>query len=443
MANASQATPAATGQKTIITKYMWLVLITTMLGWGLDATDGTLYSMVVQPAMKELLGASATPAQIGYYGGLNIAMYLVGWAVGGIAFGILADYFGRVRILSIGILWFAVFTALTGFATVWWHIGVLRFLTGLGSGVESILGANLISETWNNKYRPKAVSFMMSAYALGAFLAAFIYRIVGPYGWRYVFFVGILPSLVVLVIRRHIHEPEAFEKVRQRRKQLKLTGQRSEDDKKFLEFTLLSILRGKYLKFTCVCMAMSVCALIGTWAIGGWIPSIIKEVLQAQGIAPSKHLALVAYSSMVYSIGGWVGYVTWGFITERIGRKPTFAINLLGSLVLSPILFLYVRNQIMFLCGLFIIGFTFFGYFGGMAVYVPELYPPRMRATALSFVNGSARVLTAFGPFVTGMLVAPFGSFAKAAAAISSIYLIGAIALIFAKETRGLPLPED
>jgi MFS family permease len=187
MADASQVIPAITEEKTVITKYMWLVLITTMLGWGLDATDGTLYSMVVQPAMKELLGAAATPAQIGYYGGLNIAMYLVGWAVGGIAFGILADYFGRVRILSIGILWFAVFTALTGFATQWWHIGVLRFLTGLGSGVESILGANLISETWNNKYRPKAVSFMMSAYALGAFLAAFIYRIVGPYGWASIF----------------------------------------------------------------------------------------------------------------------------------------------------------------------------------------------------------------------------------------------------------------
>ncbi len=200
---------------------------------------------------------------------------------------------------------------------------------------------------------------------------------------------------------------------------------------------------GKYLRHTVVCMLMSVCALIGTWAIGGWIPNIIREFLQAQGVPTGKHIALVAYGSMVYSLGGWIGYVSWGFITERIGRKPTFGINLLGSLVLSPVLFLLVKNQLLMLVGLFLIGFTFFGYFGGMAVYVPELYPPRMRATALSFVNGSARVLTAFGPFVTGILVAPFGSFAKAAAAISTIYLIGSIALIFAKETRGLPLPED
>lgn len=143
-----------------ITRTQWLVLAGTTLGWGLDGFAGSLYVLVLGPAMNELLpnsGIDTDGAAIGFYGGLTVALFLVGWATGGILFGILADYFGRTRVLSVGILTYAVFSALAVFAETWWQLGILRFIAGLGSGVEAPVGAALIAESWRNRFRPVRV----------------------------------------------------------------------------------------------------------------------------------------------------------------------------------------------------------------------------------------------------------------------------------------------
>ena len=172
----------AGGWRTEITRMQWLVLLGTTLGWALDGFAGSLYALVLGPAMTELLpnsGIARAPANIGLYGGLTVALFLAGWATGGILFGMLADYFGRTRVLSIGILTYAVFTAAAAFADTWWQLGILRFIAGLGSGVEAPVGAALIAEVWRNRYRAKACGVMMSGYAAGFFIAALAYALLG------------------------------------------------------------------------------------------------------------------------------------------------------------------------------------------------------------------------------------------------------------------------
>ena len=160
-----------------VSRYQWLILVGTLLGWGLDGFDGNLYALVVGPAVTELLRnagiASPTPAQIGFYGGLNVSVYLVGWGLGALVFGILADYFGRMRVLTISILMYSCFTGLSALSQEWWQLGIFRFLTGLGSGVEWPIGAALIAETWNNRHRARAAGVMMSGFAIGFFYSLF------------------------------------------------------------------------------------------------------------------------------------------------------------------------------------------------------------------------------------------------------------------------------
>ena len=158
-------------------------------------------------AAAEQRHLQAGPATIGLYGGLTVALFLVGWATGGILFGILADYFGRTRVLSIGILTYAVFTALAAFADTWWQLGILRFIAGLGSGVEAPVGAALIAEVWRNRYRASACGVMMSGYAAGFFIAAAAYALLGDHGWRLMLALAVLPALLVWFIRRYVPEP--------------------------------------------------------------------------------------------------------------------------------------------------------------------------------------------------------------------------------------------
>ena len=152
-------------------------------------------------------GCRSAPRTIGYYGGLTVALFLIGWATGGILFGVLADYFGRTRVLSIGILTYAVFSALAAFADTWWQLGILRFIAGLGSGVEAPVGAALIAETWRNRYRARAGGIMMSGYAAGFFAAAAAYALLGDHGWRFMLAWPALPALLVWFIRRYVPEP--------------------------------------------------------------------------------------------------------------------------------------------------------------------------------------------------------------------------------------------
>src|SRR5437867_9268628 len=185
-----------------ITGYQWLVLFIAWAGWSLDITDFTLYGLVLRQALTELLGGSPTMAQIGSIGGLITTVGLLGWAFGGFFFGIVADYLGRVRTLALSILIYSVFTAMQGFAQDAWQLGIYRFIAGLGTGAELMIAIPLVAEAFAETQRAKVLGFMMTGGGSGTLFGAVIYGWVGPYGWRYVFFAGIFPALLLALMRR-------------------------------------------------------------------------------------------------------------------------------------------------------------------------------------------------------------------------------------------------
>src|ERR1700693_955454 len=216
MARSSAATMPLGGLRAV-SRYQWLVFFVVWLGWTLDAADFGLYSLVLRPALTELVGGHPTMAQIGSVGGLLSMTGLLGWAFGGFLFGILADYIGRVRTLAFSIVIYSVFTALQGLSYGVWDFALYRFIAGLGTGAELMVGIPLLAETLAETHRAKIAATMMTGGALGTFIGAWAYGLVGGYGWRFVFFVGVVPAALLAVMRRRMMEPERFAAVRSRR----------------------------------------------------------------------------------------------------------------------------------------------------------------------------------------------------------------------------------
>ncbi|MDE2008401.1 MAG: MFS transporter, partial [Rhodospirillales bacterium] len=199
------------------TRYQWLVFMACWLGWTLDGTNFTLFAFVLKPAVTELVGGTVTVATIGRVGGYLAMVGLLGWAFGGFIFGTIADYIGRVRTLAISIAMYSVFTALQGFSHNVWELGFFRFMGGLGTGAELVVGIPLVAEAFAENSRARVLGLMMTGAAFGNLLAAQEYHFLAPYGWRVVFFSGIIPALLLLLIRRGMVEPERFAAVRARR----------------------------------------------------------------------------------------------------------------------------------------------------------------------------------------------------------------------------------
>jgi MFS family permease len=190
-----------------ITPYQWLVLFIAWLGWVFDAMDATIYAIVLHPALHDLLqstGQTVSPEQIGWYGGIIFSIFLIGWAIGGIFFGMVADHFGRTKTLIITILIYAIFTGVAALAQDWWHLAIYRFLTALGIGGEWAAGAALVAETWPEEKRAKAAGILQSAWAVGFFVAASFNLLLKGSSWRVMFIIGILPAFVSLLVRWHV-----------------------------------------------------------------------------------------------------------------------------------------------------------------------------------------------------------------------------------------------
>ncbi|OMB76774.1 MFS transporter [Mycolicibacterium conceptionense] len=427
-----------------ITRTQWLVLAGTTLGWGLDGFAGSLYVLVLGPAMNELLpnsGIGTDGAAIGFYGGLTVALFLTGWATGGILFGMLADYFGRTRVLSVGILTYAVFSALAVFAETWWQLGILRFIAGLGSGVEAPVGAALIAESWRNRFRARAGGVMMAGYAAGFFMAAAAYALLGDHGWRAMMLLAGLPALVVWFIRRYVPEPPEIGAHLQARRERKALGRNHDHDR----FVLRRLFTPPLLHPMLVCTALATGALISFWSVSTWYPQIIREMTMADGLGRAVADHRVAMAAMLFNAGGIIGYAAWGFVADAIGRKKAFLISFVVSAVAIAWAFPIDRTYTEMLLSMPLLGFGLFGALSGTFIYGPELFPPSVRATALAICNSVGRYVTALGPFTAGVIAASWfgGNLGIATASVSAIGLIAVVGLAFARETRGAPMPVD
>lgn len=423
-----------------LTRYQWTIFFVVWLGWALDATDFGLFSIVLKPALTDLLGGNPPPAAIGRIGGILAMTGLLGWAFGGFFFGIVADYIGRVRTLSLSILIYSVFTAAQGFSHTPLELGVFRFLGGLGTGGEIIVGIPLVAEAFAETHRARVLGVMMTGGGFGGLIGGWVYGLVGPYGWRWVFFVGVVPALLLALIRRGIGEPERFEAVRARRLAAKAGGASSEDHE-FLRFVPLQLFSRQNIYSTLVGLMFCVGTLLAIWTTVIWLPTIITQMLGNQGIKGAAAIPYVSHSIMLWGIGGIFGYSCFGFIADGIGRRPAIVFYNLGTLALGLVLFLALKDYTFYPYLLPIYGFFVIGVFSGHAVYLPELFPTHVRATAVSFCNGTGRIVTSTGPLIAGLLVGYFGGFTQGAAIMTGFALLSILAMFLGRETREDPLP--
>ncbi|MEU1663040.1 MFS transporter [Streptomyces sparsogenes] len=427
-----------------ITRTQWLVLLGTTMGWALDGFSGSLYALVLGPAMSELLphsGIRADASGVGLYGGLTVALFLAGWAVGGILFGVLADYFGRVRVLSAGVITYAVFTALAAFTDTWWQLGALRFVAGLGSGVEAPVGAALVAEVWRNRYRARACGVMMSGYAGGFFVAALAYEFLGGHGWRLMLGLAVAPAFLVWFIRRYVPEPPEIKTVIAARQARKAQGHTAPEDR----FVLRRLLAPPFLSRTLVATTLATGSLIAFWSVSTWYPQIIRHAAAVDGLPSHTADSHVAVASMLFNAGGVLGYASWGFLADAVGRRKAFAVSFAVSTAGVAYLFPFQHGYAEFLIVLPVVGFGLFGALSGTFVYGPELFPAGVRATGLALSNSVGRLITASGPLVAGVIAVSWfdGDLGLATTCVAAVGLTAAVGLVFAPETRGADLPRD
>lgn len=412
-----------------VTRYQWLVLFVAWLGWVFDAMDATIYAIVLHPALHDLLQTSSSmpvsSEQIGWYGGIIFSIFLIGWAVGGITFGILADRFGRTKVLIATIIIYAVFTGAAALAQTWWHLALSRFLTALGIGGEWAAGAAIVAETWPEEKRAKAAGILQSAWAFGFFLAAMFNLTLKDYGWRMLFLIGILPAFVALLVRWWVKEPERWSRAHEQQ-----------------PAPLSAIFEGDLRRATLVGSALAFVAVFGLWGSTNWAPTLVRELPDIKGADTANLAKYVSYAIMALNAGAIFGYLGFGPLADRFGRRPVFAFMCLGSFVMLPMTYLVPTSYSGVLMLLPILGFFNNGIFSGFPIYLPELYPTRLRATGAGFCFNAGRVLASASPFLTGWLVTSLGTFGRAASTVALIYLLGLVVLLFTPETKGRRLPD-
>lgn len=392
-------------------------LIAASLGWLLDAFDVMLYALILTAVVKDLGLTLAT-------GGQLASLTLAASAIGGLVFGVVADKLGRTRALSLSILLYSVFTFACGLAQNVWQLAIFRFLLGLGMGGEWASGATLVSETWPEKHRGKALGIMQSCWAIGYGAAALVVGLVLPtYGWRAVFFVGIIPALFTLWIRRNLEEPEMWRRSRQA-----VPSRQEVPSPQAVPSRL-----GAPVRLVVLLTLMNAATMFAWWGLNLWVPSYLSLPVEQGGIGLSTTTMSMFVIAM--QVGMWFGYVTFGFISDTFGRKPTYVTYLVLA---AALVWAYgSTREPMFLLALGpFVAFFGTGYFSGFGAVASEIFPTAIRATALGVTYNSGRLLSAAAPFVIGSLAQAQG-FGVAFTITAVAFLIAAMLWIGIPETRG------
>jgi MFS family permease len=387
-------------------------LVAGGLGWMLDAMDVMLYSMVLVHLMRELGMSKAE-------GGLLNSLTLFASALGGLGFGFLADRIGRTRALMISILVYSAASGACGLSQSIVQLGMFRFILGLGMGGEWATGAALIAETWPAEHRAKALGLMQSMWAIGEMVAAAVVALVLPrYGWRAVFFVGVLPALIVFWIRRDVPESEIW----LRRQSTGASGG-----------GLRLLWQGDLRRNAILATVMNVCAMFGYWGLFTWIPAYLALPVAEGG----RGLGLMKTTTWLITMGAgkWLGYALFGFFADAVGRRRSYVTYLLAAAALVP-LYGLARDPLWLLLLGPLVAFFGTGFFSGFSAIASELFPTEIRATAMGFTYNLGRGLSAAAPAVIGLLATRFG-FGAAFMVLAAAFLAAALLALGLPETRG------
>ena len=450
-----------------LTGYHWFVFSMASLAWLFDCLDQQIFILVRKDALKYLLPPEMNDSQIGAYSGYATSIFMIGWATGGLIFGSVGDWFGRAKTLTLTVLLYSLCTGLSAFSTGWLDFAMYRFITGLGVGGVFGLAVTLVADSLPSNSRTGALGTLQALSAVGNISSGLIFLFVTEFlnannneyfkSWRIMFLVGALPAFLCVFLQIKMKEPEAWVKARA---EGKISGI------KFGSYNELfgdPVLRRNALFGMMLCVA----GIIGVWGIGFFAPDLVRDVitnnLRAENM-PEDQLKkevgrLIAFNGISQNIGAFFGMMTFAYIAQAIGRRITFSIAFVLAMI-ATIAYFQTFNGIQHIWMTAVMGFFQMALFGGFAIYLPELFPIRLRSTGTSFCYNVGRYVAASGPITLGLLQLSLAEKAKqipdaieaatyridafrdACSYLSVIFLIGLIAVYFLPETKGRALPQ-
>ncbi len=435
-----------------LNRYQWFVLVVAVLGWLFDCLDQQLFILARQPAMRDLLGPNVTQADIDAYGSYATAIFMMGWAIGGLVFGVMGDRIGRAKTMVITILLYSLFTGLSAASVTFWDFSAYRFLTGLGVGGEFGVGVALVAEVMPDRARPYCLSVLQALTAVGNITAALVamtmgtlfeHNIVGSV-WRPMFLVGALPALLALAIRARLREPERWRIASHQGAVVEKLGS-------YRELFSHPVWR----RHALVGLGLAFAGIVGLWAVAFFAFDLVGNVLRARfeaaGLTDAQVGGEVArwkgIASIMMNIGSAMGMYAFAVLTQRTGRKPAFAVCFVAALLSTTSVFYFLNEFHQVFWMMPIMGFCVLSLFAGYAVYFPELFPTHLRSTGTSFCYNVGRFVAAIGPFLLGYLTENVYAetaepLRNAGLTMCGIFVLGLLVLPFAPETKGKPLPE-
>ncbi len=425
-----------------LSRYQWTVLFAAWLGWGFDVFDGLLFNYVAPNCVPTLLnlpiGSPEAKQATLFWTGLLTSVLLLGWAAGGILFGLVCDRIGRRRTLLLTMTMYAVGTAACAFAPNIWVLLVFRIVASLGIGGEWAAGASMVAEVVPENKRVTAGALLYTAAPMGLFLATFVnMQVAGNWladqpevSWRYVFLFGLIPVAAASVVRVFLKEPDRWKQVAAAAAPPRLAELFSPE---FRRITLSGVM-------------MAVVALLTWWSCNAFIPVVVSHLAQTEaasrGLDRSATLALVENwkytATACFNLGGLIGTLLTIPIATRIGRRPMFGIYFAASALSIFVTFSDALPAVARLYMYAAIGVSVFGVFGSFTYYLPELFPTRLRATGSGFCYNVGRVIAAGGPFLVGVIASQ-----GASSAVQILFWVGVIPAVgvlltpWVIETRG------
>jgi MFS family permease len=430
-----------------LTRYQWTVLLAAWLGWGFDVFDALLFNYIAPNCVPTLLGleigSPAAKQATLYWTGLLTSLLLLGWAAGGVLFGMVADRIGRTRTLMFTMLLYALGTAACAAAPNIWLLAFFRIIASLGIGGEWAAGASMVAEVVPEEKRVEAGALLYTAAPLGLFLATFVNHQVAAVwlagspeqSWRVVFLFGLVPAAMAFVVRLFVREPERWKSIHD----------------KTPPASMLDLFGPDIVGTTIRGTLMAIVALIAWWSCNAFLPAIAsglaQATAQASGLDRAATLGLVeswkAQATVWFNLGGLIGTLATIPIAKHLGRKPMFAIYFALSAAAIYAAFGMDWPPQVRLYLYFFIGLSVFGVFGSFTFYLPELFPTRLRGTGSGFCYNIGRVVAAAGPFLVGAIAAR--GVDRALVAISYVALVplaGLLLVPFITETRGRTLAD-
>lgn len=425
-----------------VTPYHWLVVVIASAGWLFDCMDQRLFILGRESALRELLQHDpALLPNIKTHIGYATTSMILGWATGGIIFGMMSDKLGRVKTMVATLLVYSGFTGLSGMATSWVDFTLYRFLAGIGIGGMFGAATTLVAESVPAAFRAMALGSLQALSALGNIMGSLLSlqippgspSFVGDYaGWRVLFFVGIVPALLVVPIMFVLKEPQSWLKAK--------ADAAAGIGHKNVGSPAELFRDPRWRRNTIVGLFLGVSGMIGLWGIGFFSPELISTALV--GATQETVDRVRGLGTALQDVGSFLGMITFTMVAAFLSRRLAF----LGALILSMVVTMFVFHSLHSASDAYwmlpMMGFAQLSVFAGYSIYFPELFPTRLRGTGVGFCYNTVRYLAAPAPILFGYL-ATIMSFRTAAVMMSFIYLVGALALIWAPETKGKPLPED